>query len=401
MRKFENKLFLLGLLWALIDAPRLAMSAEATAPIDVELAKSLFAGLRTEREKLRQGVVRGSGRKIETASLPPIDSPIEFLYAFDWDAGRLRCDRTEQWRVISASDGMSPADAAAQGPGDLRMMAYSYIRVPGKSVVYHRPQGDVRGGSVQTLNADMQPPMRAFDLRAVGLIDWQGYVSQRPYEKCFTFFDHFAPTELVEEREGLYRMEWIVADGAHRVGLWIDRKQGFAPVRQESSDRRIPANKGTGHRPFPPPNFQSEATWERLNGVWVPKTYRIEQRMGGPGSGKIWRYEHVFSWESVNTLPPDSLFTAEDFGIAKGSAIIDYRGQRPIIERVIGMPDSPHVGEVLQEMTPSGPPETLGWSAGRKALVVAGLAFGAVLLVSAVAAGVRRRHCAASTRPDP
>lgn len=160
-------------------------------------------------------------------------------------------------------------------------------------------------------------------------------------------------------------------------------------------------NKGAAHRPFPPPNLQSEATWERVNGVWVPKTYTIEKRSGGPGSEKIWRYDHVLHWESVNTQLPDGLFTAEDFGIAKGAAVIDYRGQKPIIDRVIGMPDSPHLGEVLQEVTPSGPPETAGWSAGRKALVVAGLAFAAVLLLSAVAGRIRRRQSAASTRPNP
>lgn len=90
------------------------------------------------------------------------------------------------------------------------MMAYSYVRVPGKSIVYHRRHGQMRGGSAQIVAEGMQPPMHAFDLRAVGLINLQEYLSQQPYEQFLTFLNTSRPpTSLRSERAFI---EWN--------GLW-------------------------------------------------------------------------------------------------------------------------------------------------------------------------------------
>ncbi|HEX7376913.1 MAG TPA: hypothetical protein VF278_07360 [Pirellulales bacterium] len=325
-----------------------------------ERAKFLMTGLRDARERLRKGVVRVHGTKRENAyNQKPLAGELTQFYAFDNDSGLLRYERKEPRRSFVATPIDKPAipQRGVRPTEDLALNRI-YWRCPRKSVQY------TAGDTVLAICAeDADAPIySAFDVRAVGLHYLEDYQRQTRFEEIVDTFMRFPAEQVSDVGDGVYRIEWSLGDrGHHRRTLWIDRSHGFTPTRMELRDRlpHLPDD-----HPWKPPYAVTEATWTLISDVWVPKTYKIadgpEDSEAALGHHPSIRYEHTFEWESVNEpLPPD-LFEVKSLELPNGCIVTDWRGQRPIVEAVIGQPNSPLLGEAGSAKR-EAPPAISSW----------------------------------------
>ncbi|HVA45056.1 MAG TPA: hypothetical protein VNH11_01610 [Pirellulales bacterium] len=325
-----------------------------------------MTGLRDGRERLRQGIVRIRGSKFEHAyRQEPLRGEVTQFYAFDYDALLLRYERAEPRRSFVPTEA-KPGDKPSMPrigvtPTEDLVTNRIYYRRPGLSVQY------MTGGNKIAINAEdaSRPICSAFDVRAVGLLYLQSYHRQNTFEEIFESFNRYAADELVDEGNGVFRVQWTIGTGDsfphHRRTLWIDRAKGFSPIRLELREHPygVPPTE-----PWGEPYCKSEATWAEVSGVWVPETFRISDGPDDPNRDAAHRmssrFEHKFEWESVNELLPDALFEVDSLNPPEGCLVVDWRGQRPVVERVIGAPNSPIVGELPSRTREQPPPPVAG-----------------------------------------
>ena len=108
-----------------------------------------------------------------------------------------------------------------------------------------------------------------------------------------------------------------------------------------------------------PPLFETTATWQKVSGVWVVKTFFARENFLGRTS----ELELSFDWESVNGVVPPAYFTVESIELKQGDSIIDARSVGPGIVEKIGYP-KPQISEV-----PSSKPITTTLTAEMAQLV--------------------------------
>lgn len=334
-------------------------SISAASAVDVKgSVEFLMTGVRDARERLRQGIVRGTGTHaaLDEAGRT-INADVEFFYAFDWDKKMFRCEREEPRKRRS---------------GGLETSRSIYLRMPGRSIQYN-----TKWAEVQILREDfgVRGSLHAFDLRAIGLLYQDSYESQTQFDEILDLFGSNEPLDVTEEGGGVYRIRWVL-DGVVRRTIWVNRTEGFSVTRFEVSDRRVPpmplAEDG-----WPLPFLINEAKWIEVNHVWVPATFRIHDRTGPDDSKPFWRYDHRFEWTLVNELLPDDLFDIGKLGAKDGTLITDYRGKAPIVEKVIGVENALVEGESRRKSADERSPIGGGFSSNW-------LLFGNLLVVAAV-----------------
>jgi hypothetical protein len=327
--------------------------ASAAAPDAAERAKFLMTGLRDHRERLRKGVVRVTGQKYEKSyRQEPLNGAVKQFYAFDYDAHLLRYEREEVRRSYIATDPVNQTTPVFGKTPTVDLISNRiYFRRAGMSVQYSTwSTGGANEVDICPEDQD-RPVISAFDVRLAGMLYLMSYERQDSFEEIFESYNKHPADEVTDEGSGVYRIQWTIDTGGpfpnHRRTLWIDRPKGFSPIRLEVRDHgySVPPTE-----PWGDPYCTNEATWTEIAGVWVPETFRIYGGPDDPDKDPLHRYaqryEHTFEWESVNEPPPDKYFDVDSLNLPKGCMVVDWRGQRPIVERVVGEPNSQSVGEL-------------------------------------------------------
>jgi hypothetical protein len=105
-----------------------------------------------------------------------------------------------------------------------------------------------------------------------------------------------------------------------RRNIWINKSRGFTIERSEFSCRDTEL--------VPPVDclFISRATWQKINGAWVPVSFSADETTD--------RKDHVEAkivWESVNTPVDPLLFTVAGLRKTPDTQVVDVRSGKPVL----------------------------------------------------------------------
>jgi hypothetical protein len=301
-----------------------------------ETVEFLWIGMKAHRQLLQSGIFRVQGRKIDDspAEAARIERDVEVFCAFVYADDLLRFDRREPIRESRPSvEEMEAAAGAKLTRQQLLWYGGKYARSRDKSAHFIEGTNDA-----VTRPRDHPPVARvmAFDVRALGLYYWYNLEAGTLFDEICNIYRSQKVSEVVIERPGVHRLRWRLSSEQRRT-LWIDEQRGYTPVHLEVVDR-LESNRS---REWDDPTIVSDVTWVETSGVWVPKTYRIEEKLP---SGRFTSYEFVFEWESVNEPVLEQLFTVEGFNLPKGTYLIDSRLGQPIVTGAVGRNSVPEFG---------------------------------------------------------
>ncbi|MBX9788531.1 MAG: thioredoxin family protein [Pirellulales bacterium] len=298
-----------------------------------KLAEHLFQQMRAHRAQLRRGIWRCTGSAVTGSGESRLETPVELFCAFDVEQNLLRFDRTQSRRTITtwpkSGESLMPDDPAAPGTFKNPIITtnrYAYYRAADHSADY------MDGGLQVWINRPAAAPhssLEAFDIRAAGLLVSNHSAEWTLFETVLDGLLRFAPDEIVDQGEGLYRVRWFLFDGNHRRTMWVDVSHGFSVTRFELQDRRSPGGPREQDG-WPAPYRVTQARWSEVDGVWVP----TQLTMSGHPSTEL---KHQFQWQSVNRPVPTELFSIEGLNCQKGTSVYCRLGSHVVVERHIGI----------------------------------------------------------------
>jgi hypothetical protein len=159
------------------------------------------------------------------------------------------------------------------------------------------------------------------------------------------------PTEVRKESNGEYHLNWTGSKGQQQVELWVDPNRGFSPTRMEARNALVSGKTTARRKPW----TVNQVDWIERGETWVPSRFYLEQRLprhqrdadGQINSDEsVAKLEFTLEWESVNAELPPELFTVDGLKADRGTLIVNYMADAPIVERVVGV-DDPRVLDVL------------------------------------------------------
>ena len=149
-----------------------------------------------------------------------------------------------------------------------------------------------------------------------------------------------------DEGNGVFRVDWTATPITHMT-WWIDTSRGFTSIRLERR-YRLPE---LGETEWRDPHETHDVTWEQIDDVWVPSTYRVFKQLEltpdkppKPTDYKYtpryrkFTYRYTFQWESVNETVDERYFDYEDFDVPDGTYVADARSGELEILEVVGNP---------------------------------------------------------------
>ena len=304
----------------------------------------LLSGMDDQRQRLRTGVYRISGRYYNNdPALGQLDGPVTIFSAFDYNTNKFRFDRTEpirEGKIIAPGTGSNSTWAPKSVGGKMIRLSDRTIAKSDDSVITR--SGFMTPGD----EANIKP----LDVRAIGLYYWSSLMSGQPpnYPQTLEFLERERPDEVIEERRGIWRITWTFPEDTTmtlRRIVWLDQNSGYSPIRMELKYRSSSMPAGQ----WPAPMFESESSWVDAGGVWVPKTYRVVAKHSAP---VIQGYDLSIDWEIVNGEVPPVVFTIEGLSLPKNGMVIDNSLGKDII---LGSIDTKHK---LVDRKESLPPPT-------------------------------------------
>jgi hypothetical protein len=166
--------------------------------------------------------------------------------------------------------------------------------------------------------------VQPFDVRAVGLLHLADFRGETTFIDLHGYLTTRRFVEVLEEKQGLYRLSWLEDEGAVRAWLWLDEKKGFSPTRMETRYQALDSEKAQLGRLID----VSETTWIEMSGVVVPRSFRLQDGFEV--------YELTLDWEAVNQGVSEQLFTPEGFNLEQGTYIVNDRLGKPIVTGRVG-----------------------------------------------------------------
>lgn len=342
-----------GAAWVLVAAlfvvnwSCMKRAASAADKADAQaVGRYLIDGMTTERLKLHRGIYRCVGKwKMDSAGGATIRS-FRIYSAFDDEAGLYRFDRAQDFSILS-NEPMTideykrrARDAReASEPGILCLMDIRYFRTPTKSAVWQWLKGSEFAASGVNIRAgdskEIPGFLDTFDVRGIGLYTWFYLMDDVVLATVLEPLRQGSIDDVVEVGSSEKRVTIISENKQRRTVIWIDENRGFTPSRLE--DHYL--DKGGN---WLPPDYINETKWELRSGIWVPGECAVVNKVHAKGDRAYgeWedRWDMVFNWEDVGSPLRDELFSARGLDPPKGTLVIDFRSDPPILEEVIGEP---------------------------------------------------------------
>ena len=291
--------------------------------VSAQIPESLLAEFRAERELLRSGSYRVTGtvKRLDPSSSckMPLDQEFSGFSAVDWDARLFRVDSVwpqciemngdieyvRMTRRIAYTPTMTLGTGQQEGLPDRKMIN---ISSPGKSGGVSAVHMDVRmcGGTTRTsLRRGLAP------------------FANSPLERFIRAFKIY-PDITVTKRPGELTQITMVKKGDIdlRRKIWINESRGFTIERSEFFYRDIELVPAVDCL------FVSRATWQKINGAWVPVSVSMDET-----TNQEWHIEMQIHWESVNTPLDPLLFTVAGLKTTPKTQVVDIRSGKPKLVR--------------------------------------------------------------------
>jgi len=340
---------------ALPGAEKTPAKAVPLSDSQVRLADLCVQGMKDGRERLRSGVFRARGRRVVDEALLVGKGPLlpetkwEVYCAFDHAKELLRLDWVQPMPWVRSPKEMDPKQAAANdlraalgdGTAEVHMVTHKYVRTPRHGLAW-------TSGSQHVLN--QSPPGDAWkhrpaglDVRALGLLLMVDFDKGKGFPAVVNNLAKMEFTEVGEDDKGLCHLVCVFGkDKELQRQLWLDRTNGYTPVRHELRylDRSGPVPTWQAK-----PRETSEVTWEQVSAVWIPRTFSLtlERAPGVKASVEL-----AFEWEAVNQPVPEEQFTPDGMDLPPRTQIVSWELGKPV---VLG-----YTGKKLERSTDSTPP---------------------------------------------
>lgn len=267
--------------------------------------KFLLAGLVSEREQLRSGVVTVTQQVAGKAhpDRAAVASSTQSTVTFDFDQSKLRVDRllgNDETTYIRTRD--FAASAAFNGE-------------------------ELEGGVVEKTPPDVEPLSRfgVFDIRKIGLVTALQLLDNRHSDLGLARITNLLAEQKLmslEKAGDVYVVTTRIEKLATERKMWIDTSRGYAPIRFEL--RFVPNERKSTLL------HNCETNWEKIDDIWLPVQFVDTDRDG-------LRTELAFSWRDVNKTPQGRLFTTESLNVSGSqfAMFVDSRIDPPLIERIV------------------------------------------------------------------
>jgi len=273
----------------------------------------IIDGMKSEREKIVSGVVRGKGertltREINGKSVTDI-GPVEYFLAFDFLEENMRVDRKELGFLVDG--GYEPwLGQYIEKKDSMEYCSYSPEEPLARVILVARP----KEGDYEFRNKRFCHPL---DIRNIGLFDlWRfTHGNAASFDARMDRLKNRIPEILVEEENGVVRYEYHqrVEGELRRSVLWLDTKNGYTRIRSLSIWE------------FDSDEFQPwilediRVSWKKNAGVWVPIDIVFEKNL--PVTEKE-KFVMTFDWENVNKPVDEEYFTYCDFEVSEHTPVV-------------------------------------------------------------------------------
>ncbi len=322
------------------------LKSSVVPPEDLRVAEFTLREMVDMRERMRTGVVRATGTILRNDSPDQSGgkSPVEIYSVFDNPAGLFRFD-------LSSVKQIDNEDRAVRA---------KFVRTPKRTLRWRDPY-DPHRVIIDKVNAKPSTMDIVFDMRVTALTGpagLQGVSMQTLDAVCESLSNDVEVTAVKEDGQILQLDAQSVKSKFMTSSLWLDRSRGCTPVRVE-------LHMGNA-RPY---HSITEVSWIELSDTWVPSAFSMSNYRMGDLEDQL---ELAFSWESVNEVVDETLFTAESLGLP---------GDTELVSRELGDTEI-FLGTIDSSSPIAGPPQprgVRGWLLGLAvlatlALVVAALA---------------------------
>jgi hypothetical protein len=280
-----------------------------------------MTGYKDGRDRLVSGVYQARGIYTEIDPIyGELRGEVHIYCSFDEGRKVMRFDRRQPYREIV---GKANPDAKGDHNGSKVSNRLTQYILKEDGIVYYYVDGSsVVSATFATKSPHIEAP---FKIKSVGLLYWNDYSRGVEFDRLYSAISARKPTQVVDETPQVTRINWDSESSKTRQTIWFDKTAGFGIVRMQMQHRK---KEPTGAVFFSEPQTTSEISWQQVNNVWVPKTFRLqtEEQVGAPRS-----IELAFEWASVNKPIPSEDLTVENFRISKEARFIDYTGKQPVV----------------------------------------------------------------------
>jgi len=291
-----------------------AGTAATSDPAAEQRFQHLLAGYRKQQNRLLTGVFRAQGVKaVEDEQSPQrtYQGPVHIFGAFDYKNGKGRFD----WEEVGALSTKYCKTA--------RYSAHYIIKPPLHPTKVELLPPEARHGT----GLDR---CRFFDVRALGLGDYNAFRSGTSLEEVCRGYLKDSPVDSSDEGSGVVKLAWMLTESQRR-SVWFAEDKGYQPVKNVREENNLDMGEE-----WMIPLHESAAIRKQVNGVWVPTEFHLVYRkIVGRSPNPVpanykpkyatVTYTLSFDWEAVNAPVPEKYFTYEDFHCPKGTPVTDRR----------------------------------------------------------------------------
>jgi hypothetical protein len=289
-----------------------------------EQYKYVLMGLKDGRGRLQSGEFRAVGVYQDVSgSQGDISANAEFYCAFDQRRSKVRFDASVPKIVATPSkDGIESKKTVAQKRVLFRKT--KVILAPKESLTYEE---GTRRLLIQSRNQDSDRTIQGvpFDVRALGLYDWLGFVRGYSFDTVYSHLLAWEPESIERDPSGLWSIRWeFNGRGQGEQRIWIDESKGFTVTRNEIRYGKVSSRSRT-------PDMVSQVTWEMVGDTWIPKTLSIHRNR----HPRLLAYDLDFNWNLVNEPVRDDVFTRNGMAIAERTRVVDMTSGHEVLEEVL------------------------------------------------------------------
>ncbi len=252
-----------------------------------------LTGLKDSLDLLRTGEYWARGKLEDSIGNKEvrITQEVEFHCRFDFDAQKIRMDRTDR---SDSEDEVAVYKFSHTPDGSL------FWNSRGRNLAIKRPEPAKKNSK------SFQP---VFDVRSMGFCDHANLSTD--FQRAFAWFLSEPAKEASIDSGQVYHLKWHKDGTPYARTMWLDGARGFVPIRYEEKG---PLEAG--------PRVVTQMTWSDLDGVRVPDSFQFTQRISAK---RILTYNLAFEWKSVNGEISEDVFTWEGFELPVGAYVKDLR----------------------------------------------------------------------------
>lgn len=302
--------------------------------------------LEQERMKIRSGSFSTEGRFSGFTKETFAAGTIKLSGYFDYEKNLERFDRVQpRWAKVDQKPEMT----------DLSVLKSSCIFAPKWTIFFHNGVGGVNTAPELVIREPETESHTSghgrFDVRSLGLqTSYFEFIRSKGFDRQIRYYRGWKPKpdRITHHENGTISIEKDRKAGPpykeidSLLKIVIDQKNGFTPVKliqqvyvtlkDKTSKPRESKNK-----PFLYEEFETNLTWTKQAGTYVPRTLSLRKREFTPkkDTREETKLNLTFTWHSINEPIPEERFDYHDVKLDRSVIVVVQTGKkRKLVEEL-------------------------------------------------------------------